>query len=177
MISWPPPASAPKSVSPPAESRFTDLRHFSDTGGNNEVEHTNIKADQTPRYREQLARPCDDGHARYPGRTGSAAEASATAAPQWPAQVARPATASCPAGAKLIVPTSGQTDSHGVAHIYYQAAPGAVAFVPPHLQNASQVTPALLADLGMTSAAAQVSAMAQRHLVGPQRFPRASARS
>jgi hypothetical protein len=108
------------------------------------------------------------------GLAGPAGAAEAAAAPQWPAQVAHPAAATCPAGQKLVVPTSGVTDSQGVARIYYQADPGAVAYVAPHLQNASQVTPALLADLGMASAATQLSAQAkQRDLTGPQTVPAA----
>lgn len=80
------------------------------------------------------------------GLGGAAASAARTS---WPAQVTRPGAASCPRGETLIAPTSGWTDALGVAHISYRAAPGIVANIPPRSLTTRQVTPAVLADLGM----------------------------
>lgn len=82
------------------------------------------------------------------GLTGAVAAAPAASA-AWPAQIARPGAATCPHGETLIKPTSGWTDAHGVAHIAYQSAPGIVANIPPRGMTAQQVTPAVMADLGM----------------------------
>jgi hypothetical protein len=79
---------------------------------------------------------------------GSAVTASAAPAASWPAQVARPAPASCPRGERLIAPTSGWTDALGIAHLAYRAVPGLVANIPPRGLTASEVTPAVLSDLG-----------------------------
>jgi hypothetical protein len=83
-----------------------------------------------------------------PGLGGAAAAAAAPAA-SWPSQVTRPHAASCPRGETLIAPTSGWTDALGVAHLTYEAAPGIVASIPPRGLTARQVTPAIMADMGM----------------------------
>jgi hypothetical protein len=67
----------------------------------------------------------------------------------WPSQVARPGPGSCPQGEKLIAPTSGRTDTLGVAHLTYQADPGLEMMIPPKGLTASEVTPALMADVGL----------------------------
>jgi hypothetical protein len=97
------------------------------------------------------------------GAAGAAASASALAAP-WPSQVARPAAASCPRGEKLLAPTGGKTDSLGITHLTYQADPGLVANIPREGLTASQVTPAVMADLGMR-VGRSTSPSGRRHLV------------
>lgn len=93
---------------------------------------------------------------------GIAASAPAFASP-WPSQVARPAAASCPQGETLIAPTGGKTDSLGVTHITYRADPGLETVIPPKgLTAASQVTPAVMADLGLRVSHAASSKV--RHL-------------
>lgn len=79
---------------------------------------------------------------------GVTASASALASP-WSSQVVRPAQASCPRGETLIAPTGAKTDALGVTHVTYSARPGMVASIPPQGMTASQVTPAVMADLGM----------------------------
>ncbi len=80
---------------------------------------------------------------------GSAVAARPLPTTSWPAQVARPAAASCPRGETLIAPTSGRTDALGVAHLTYKLVPGLVANIPPRGLTARHITPAVMADLGM----------------------------
>ena len=71
------------------------------------------------------------------------------AAQSWPAQLARPAPASCPRGQTLIAPTGGWTDTLGVSHLTYKADPGLDAVVAPRGLTAGRVTAALAADVGL----------------------------
>jgi hypothetical protein len=80
---------------------------------------------------------------------GGASAAALPGASSWPAQVARPAAAGCPAGETLIAPTGGWTDSLGVSHIAYSSRPGMVDEIAPNGLTASRVTPGLLTDLGL----------------------------
>jgi hypothetical protein len=83
-----------------------------------------------------------------------AAHGSAEAAIQggvWPAGVIHPAAASCPTGETLVEPTSGWTDDLGVSRLTYKSAPGMVTILAPRGLKASTVTPALLADLGVST--------------------------
>lgn len=90
--------------------------------------------------------------------------ASASAVPSpWPSQVARPAAASCQRGETLIAPTGGKTDALGVTNITYQARPGLVTSIPPQGITANQVTPAVMADLGMR--VSHPTSSKARHLV------------
>ena len=83
-----------------------------------------------------------------PGVSATAATVQA-AAQSWPAQLARPAPASCPRGQTLIAPTGGWTDTLGVSHLTYKADPGLTAVVPPRGLTAGRVTAALAADVGL----------------------------
>ena len=87
------------------------------------------------------------------GLPGASSAGAAAAAPagSWPSRLARPATATCPRGQTLIAPTSGRTDALGVAHVTYKSDPGLVAVVPPRGLTAGKVTPALLADVGISA--------------------------
>jgi hypothetical protein len=78
--------------------------------------------------------------------TATAAAAHATA---WPSGVARPAAVKCAQGRTLVAPTSGWTDALGVSHFSYRSHPGLTAVAAPRGLTASQVTPALLNDLGL----------------------------
>jgi Peptidase A4 family len=95
---------------------------------------------------------------------GSAGAAASAPAGSWPSQLARPAKAACPHGQTLIAPTSGRTDALGVAHVTYKSDPGLVAAVPPRGLTAGKVTPALLADVGISTRNAPGSP-ARRRLV------------
>jgi hypothetical protein len=95
-----------------------------------------------------------------PRVSGTAATASA-AAQSWPAQLARPAPASCPRGKTLIAPTGGWTDALGVSHVTYQAYPGLVAVVPPRGLTAGRVTAALMADVGLRARHSAISSSQQ----------------
>jgi hypothetical protein len=79
-------------------------------------------------------------------------------ASSWPAQVARPAAATCPPGETLIAPTGGWTDSLGVSHITYSSRPGMVDKIAPSGLTASRVTPGLLTDLGLGAGGASKGA-------------------
>jgi hypothetical protein len=95
------------------------------------------------------------------------AHGSAAAAPEggaWPASVIHPAVTSCPRGEKLITPTSGWTDTRGVSHLTYKSVPGLVTSLPPRGLKEGTVTPALLTDLGVRTAAI-TGAGAQRAVI------------
>jgi Peptidase A4 family len=90
--------------------------------------------------------------------TGSAAAASQGAA-SWPSGIAHP-SGSCAAGQTLVTPISGSTDALGVSHFSYKGHPGMIANVAPKSLDASRVTTAMLADLGMpTDARSRQSAV------------------
>lgn len=93
--------------------------------------------------------------------SGAAAAATVSGAVSWPAQVAHPAAAACPAGQTLITPTGGWTDSLGVSHITYSSRPGMVDEIAPMGLTASRVTPALLDDLGLDAKGASKAAYQQ----------------
>src|SRR5579863_7137199 len=91
------------------------------------------------------------------GLVGAASAVTAAPAPSassWPAQVVRPAPASCPRGQTLVAPTSGWTDALGVIRLTYANAPGLVAKVPPRGLTAGRVTPAMISDLGIPGGSA-----------------------
>lgn len=96
--------------------------------------------------------------------SGGAAGASTPPASSWPSQVAHPVKGSCPRGSTLVAPTSGWTDSLGVAHFSYKKAPGLVTNVPPRGLTASRVSPALIADVGLPAHSAARSSVARREV-------------
>jgi Peptidase A4 family len=96
-----------------------------------------------------LSAPLTSATAATGARSATAATAASAPAVAWPAQVARPAKVSCPRGEELIAPTAGRTDALGVTHLTYEAAPGLVASIPPRGLTAREVTPMMMADLGM----------------------------
>jgi hypothetical protein len=96
-----------------------------------------------------LSAPLTSATAATGARGATAAPVASAPAVAWPAQVARPAKVSCPRGEELIAPTGGRTDALGVTHLTYQAAPGLVASIPPRGLTAREVTPMMMADLGM----------------------------
>jgi hypothetical protein len=100
------------------------------------------------------------------GLSGASSAGAAALAPagSWPSQLARPATATCPRGQTLIAPTSGRTDTLGVAHVAYKSDPGLVAVVPPRGLTAGKVTPALLADVGFSARNTPGSPAGQRQV-------------
>ena len=68
---------------------------------------------------------------------------------------ARPAgSTACGPDGTLLTPSAVRTDRLGVKYYTYRAAPGMVTKVPPSGLTAARVTPALLTDIGLESAAA-----------------------
>jgi hypothetical protein len=113
------------------------------------------------RKRKPLVRAALATIAITAGGLASGNVAAAAGVSSWPAQVVRPAAATCPAGDTLIAPTGGWTDALGVSHITYKSRPGMVDVIAPRALTASRVTPALLADLGLRAGS---RAMYQAHV-------------
>jgi len=69
---------------------------------------------------------------------------------------------SCPKGDKLIAPTAHTTDSLGVTRYTYRALPGLVTKVPSSGLTASQITPAVVKDLGVLQSAEPITAQVRQ---------------
>jgi hypothetical protein len=65
---------------------------------------------------------------------------------EWPDNAV---SMSCPKGDKLIAPTAHTTDALGVTRYTYRAFPGLVTMVPSSGLTASQITQAVVKDLGV----------------------------
>lgn len=95
----------------------------------------------------------------------------------WPTGVMHPADVSCPSGEVAVAPTGGWTDGQGVSHLTYKSMPKMVTTLPPRGLKAADVTPALLADLGLHASSQTRAALRQTmarqvaaesaHLVAP----------
>lgn len=81
------------------------------------------------------------------------------------------ASASCPKGEKLILPTAHTTDALGVTRYTYRALPGLVSKVPSLGLTASRVTPAVIKDLGVRVTPTLTTAQLRRDIARETRTP------
>lgn len=78
---------------------------------------------------------------------------------------------SCPKGDKLIAPTAHTTDALGVTRYTYRALPGFVSMVPSSGLTASQITPAVVKDLGVLQSAKPITMRMRQDIARESRTP------